>query len=165
MDTAITLHDLLRIILYLAGACTLVYLALVLKKLLKLLGNVNELVEGNYNIINDTIKKVPTLTDNAVGITENVNSITKDTQEIVSTAKPDVEKVTKAAGNVAETVDDITRSVDETSLKLKTTVANLSDTISDTANTISVNANNVIDYFYILKEVINTIKEVFLSKK
>ncbi|MBP2026178.1 hypothetical protein [Peptoniphilus stercorisuis] len=164
MQTAITLHDLLRIILYLAGAGALIYLALVLKNVLKLVNHCNDILEENHKIIDDTIKKVPTLTDNAVDITNNVNIITKESSEIVTAARPDVEKIVSAAGNVAQTVDDISRTVDTTTLKVKSTVSNVSDTISDTAKTISINANNIIDYFYIAREVVYAIKDVFLSK-
>lgn len=164
MQTAITLHDLLRIILYLAGAGALIYLALVLKRVLKIVDHFNDILNDNHKIIDQTIKKVPILTDNAMDITQNVNILTKDTSEIITAAKPELEKVINAAGNVAQTVDDISRTVDITTIKVKDTVSNVSDTITDTAKTISVNANNVIDYFYIAKEVINTIKDVFLSR-
>ena len=99
MQMAITLHDLLRIILYLAGAGALIYLALVLKNVLKSVNRFNDLLAENYKILDDTIKKVPSLTENALEITENVNIITKDTQELMSASKPELEKVAKAAGN------------------------------------------------------------------
>lgn len=164
MQTAITLHDLLRIILYLAGAGALIYLALVLKNVLKSVNRFNNLLEENYKILDDTIKKVPTLTESALEITENVNIITKDTQELMSASKPELEKVAKAAGNVAETIDDISRSVDTAAMKMTSTVSNVSDTINDTVKTVSVNANNIIDYFYIGKEVFDSVKSIFFSK-
>ncbi|EFI41385.1 MULTISPECIES: hypothetical protein [Peptoniphilus] len=164
MQATITLHDLLKIILYLAGTGVLIYLALVLKNLLEILKRVNETIEENQNIIDDTIKKVPALTDNAVEITNNLGTISSETSEIMVSAKPEIEKLISSVGSITNTVSDISRSVDTTALKLTNTVSNVSDTISDTAKTISVNANNVIDYFYILKEIVESLKEVFLSK-
>ncbi len=164
MQMAITLHDLLRIILYLAGAGALIYLALVLKNVLKSVNRFNDLLAENYKILDDTIKKVPSLTENALEITENVNIITKDTQELMSASKPELEKVAKAAGNVVETIDDISRSVDTAAMKMTSTVSNVSDTINDTVKTVSTNANNVIDYFYIGKEVFDSVKSIFFSK-
>lgn len=161
MQTTITLNDLLKIILYLAATGALIYLLLVLKNVLGIVKQIKEHIEKNEKIIDDTFRKVPALTDNAVEITNNVSIISSETQGLISNAKPEVERLIGTVGNITNTVDDISRSVDVTTLKLTNTVSNVSDTISDTAKTISLNADNIVDYFYILREVAQAIKDVF----
>lgn len=162
MQATINVQDLLTIVLYLAGAGVLIYLILVLKNVLGIVKKVNLTIENNQEIIDDTLKKVPKLTDNAVEITSNVNLISSEASELVVIARPEVERLVGTVSSVTNTVDDISRSVDHTTLKLTNTVSSVSDTISDTAKTISLNANNVVDYFYILKEVVEALKDVFL---
>lgn len=164
MQATITLQDLLAIILYVAGAAVLIYLTLVLKDILKIIKKINKTIDDNQGVIDDTIKKVPMLTDDAVEIAKNVNSISNDTSELLSSAKPEVERLLGTVSQITNTVEDISRSVDTTTLKLSSTVSNVTDTISDTAKTISLNANNVVDYFYIFKELVEVIKEIFIKK-
>lgn len=164
MQATITLQDFLAIILYVAGAAVLIYLALVLKDILQIIKKINKTIDDNQGVIDDTIKKVPMLTDDAVEIAKNVNSISNDTSELLSSAKPEVERLLGTVSQITNTVEDISRSVDNTTLKLTSTVSNVTDTISDTAKTISLNANNVFDYFYIFKELVEVIKEIFIKK-
>ncbi|MGO1581430.1 MAG: hypothetical protein ACTHWZ_08510 [Peptoniphilaceae bacterium] len=164
MGTVITLQDLLTIILYLAGAGALIFLALVLKNVLGIVKKINKTLEDNEQIIDDTIKKVPTLSDNAVEITNNVNLISGEASELVVNARPEIDRLISTVGTITNTVNDISRTVDTTTLKVTSTLSDVSDTISDTSKTISLNANNIIDYFYILKEVVESIKDVFLKK-
>lgn len=164
MGTVITLQDLLTIILYLAGAGALIFLALVLKNVLGIVKKINKTLEDNDQIIDDTIKKVPTLSDNAVEITNNVNLISGEASELVVNARPEIDRLISTVGTITNTVNDISRTVDTTTLKVTSTLSDVSDTISDTSKTISLNANNIIDYFYILKEVVESIKDVFLKK-
>lgn len=163
MQATITLQDLLGIVLYVAGAGVLIYLILVLKNVLGIVKKINLTIENNQDVIDDTFKKVPKLTDDATEIAANVNLISGEASELIVAARPEVEKLVGTVGSITNTVDDISRSVDHTTLKLTNTVSNVSDTISDTAKTISLNANNVVDYFYILKEVLEAIKDVFLK--
>ncbi|MGO3752310.1 MAG: hypothetical protein ACTJGH_06125, partial [Peptoniphilaceae bacterium] len=163
MGTVITLQDLLTIILYLAGAGALIFLALVLKNVLGIVKKINKTLEDNDQIIDDTIKKVPTLSDNAVEITNNVNLISGEASELVVNARPEIDRLISTVGTITNTVNDISRTVDTTTLKVTSTLSDVSDTISDTSKTISLNANNIIDYFYILKEVVESIKDVFLK--
>lgn len=164
MGTVITLQDLLTIILYLAGAGALIFLALVLKNVLGIVKKINKTLEDNEQIIDDTIKKVPTLSDNAVEITNNVNLISGEVSELAVSARPEIDRLISTVGTITNTVNDISRTVDTTTLKVTSTLSDVSDTISDTSKTISLNANNIIDYFYILKEVVESIKDVFLKK-
>lgn len=163
MQATITLQDLLRIVLYLAGAGVLIYLILVLKNVLGIVKQINQTIEKNQEVIDDTMKKVPKLTSDAVEITANVNLISGEASELIVAARPEVERLVGTVGSITNTVNDISRSLDHTTLKLTSTVSNVSDTISDTAKTISLNANNVVDYFYILREVVEAIRDVFLK--
>lgn len=164
MDTTITLHELFKILLYLAGIGVLIYLALVLKNLVKITGTVKDMLEANEVAIDDTMKKVPDIANNANKISADVAVITGEATHLVNEVKPEVEKLVATVGNVSNTVDGISKKVDTTALRVSDTVVDISDSISDTAKTISINANNVVDYFYILREVIEAIRDVFLSK-
>ena len=155
LDQAFTIGGLLSFLLYVAGIAALVALFLALLNVMK--------IERNQGDIDHTIKTVPSIMDNAKDISTNVNSISTDATKLVNDVKPEIEKVVATVGSVSDTVNGITRKVDDTSLRVSNTVMNVSDVISDTAKTISLSSNNAIDYFYILREVAKTVKEVFLK--
>lgn len=164
MDTTITLQDLLKIILYLAGAGVLIYLALVLKNLFKITGTVKDMLDANEVAIDDTMKKIPRIANNADKVSSDMAKITGEVNLLVDEVKPEVQKLTATVSNVSTTVDGISKKMDTTALKVSETVTDISDSVSDTAKTISINANNIIDYFYILREVIEALRDVFLSR-
>lgn len=164
MDTTITLNDLLRIILYLSGTGALIFLALALKNLVKITGLIKETLVENQPVIDGVIKKLPELTDNANEISLNANRISADTADMLKDIKPEVERLMVTVGGVSDTVQGLTHTIDTTTLKLTDTVSDITDSISDTAKTISFNANNIIDYFYILREVLEALRDVFLKK-
>ena len=163
MEVTITLSDLLQIILYLAGAAALIYLALALKNIVKITGKIKNVLEENEVAINDTVKRLPSISNNVDKISTDAASITGEVNGLVTNIKPEVERLSGTIGKVTDTVDDLTGRVDATSLQVQNTLTDISGSISDTAKTISVNANNVIDYFYILREVIEALKDVFLK--
>ncbi len=163
MGATITISDLLQIILYVAGAAVLIYLALVLKNVFKITGKVKNLLEENEIAINDSVKRFPSITNNVDKISTDAASISGEVDGLVTTIKPEVERLSGSISKVSDTVDNLTGRVDETSLRVRDTVDDISGTISDTAKTISVNANNVIDYFYILREVIDALRDVFFK--
>lgn len=164
METTITLKDLLQIILYVAGAGVLVYLAMFLKNLVKITGTVKDLLDENEVAINDTLKELPIIAGNAEKISGDVSKITGDVNGLVEEVKPQVEKLAVTVGDVGDTVDGLSKKVDTVALRVSDTVVDISDTISDTAKTISINANNVIDYFYILREVLEALRDVLFKK-
>lgn len=163
MEIAITLGDLLQIILCLAGVFVLLYLGLVLKNVFQITGKIKNVLEENEVAINDTVKRLPSITNNVDKISTDAASITGEVNGLVTTIKPEVQKLSGTIAKVSDTVDDVTGRVDATSVQVQNTLADISGSISDTAKTISVNANNVIDYFYILREVIEALKDVFLK--
>ncbi len=163
MTATISVSDLLHILLYIAGAAALIYLALVLKNVFQITGKIKNVLEENEVAINDTIKRVPSITNNVDKISADTAVITGEANQLVTTVKPEVERLSKTLSRVSDTVDDVSNRVDTTSLKVQTTLADVSDSISDTAKTISINANNVIDYFYILREVIDALRDVFFK--
>lgn len=160
MEATITLSDLLVILLSVAGIFALVYLGLVLKNATDILKMVKGKLEEHDEIIDDTFRKIPTITDNATVITANASRITTDTTELIETVKPEVEKIAASVGQVSGTVDDVARSIDETSNRVSDTVNVVSDSISTTAQTISFNADNIFDYLYMMREVIEAIRDV-----
>lgn len=164
METAITLHDLLKIILYLSGAGALIYLALVLKNILSIVSKLNITLEKHQQEIDDTLEQMPIITENASEISKNAATISRKASEIIVTTKPEIEKLVTTVGDVAETVDGLTKSVDKSTISVMNMVVDVSEAVSDTAKNISLNANNVIDYFYIFKEILESLKEVFLRK-
>ncbi len=163
MEVTITLSDLLQIILCLAGAAALIYLALALKNIVKITGKIKDVLEENEVAINDTVKRLPSISNNVDKISTDTASITGEVNGLVTTIKPEVEKLSGTLAKVTDTVDDLTGRVDATSLQVQNTLTDISGSISDTAKTISVNANNVIDYFYIIREVIEALRDVFLK--
>lgn len=163
MEVTITLSDLLQIILCLAGAAALIYLALALKNIVKITGKIKDVLEENEVAINDTVKRLPSISNNVDKISTDTASITGEVNGLVTTVKPEVEKLSGTLAKVTDTVDDLTGRVDATSLQVQNTLTDISGSISDTAKTISVNANNVIDYFYIIREVIEALRDVFLK--
>ncbi|MDO5301499.1 MAG: hypothetical protein Q4E76_03260 [Tissierellia bacterium] len=164
MDTTIQLRDLLQILLYLAGIGALVYLALVLKNVYGIVKTVNGKMNEHAAVIDDTMQKIPTLTDNATILTNNASRLSTDAAEMAQVVKPEVEKIAGTVGQLTGTVDDIARSVDETTLRLSNTARVVSDSVSDTAKTISFNANNIVDYFYILREVLEALRDVIRTR-
>ncbi|MDO5715466.1 MAG: hypothetical protein Q4P25_02695 [Tissierellia bacterium] len=162
MSVTFTLHDLLSFVLFLAGIAALVALFMVLLKVAKILGKVNDLIEKNQGEIDHTIKTIPALVDNAKDISGNVNIISADATHLVQEVKPEIEKVMGAVGSVSDTVNGITRRVDDTTERVACSVNYVSDTVSDAAKTITLNADNAMDYFYIVREVVAALKDVFL---
>ena len=136
MDTMITLNDLLRFLLYVAGIGALIFLMLALKNVAGILKVVKNKLETHEAVIDDTFQKLPTITDNATIISSNASRITTDATEMVEVVKPEVEKIAATVGDVTGTVDSVARKVDQTSLKLQNTANVVSDSISDTAKTI-----------------------------
>ncbi|MDO5037817.1 MAG: hypothetical protein Q4E37_05905 [Tissierellia bacterium] len=164
MDATITLKDLLLILLYIAGIGALVYLALTLKNVFQLIKSINGKLKEHEVVIDDTLRKIPSLTDDATIIASNASKLTTDATELVEVVKPEVEKVAITVGNASATVDDVVRTVDETSNKLSQTVNTVSDSLNYTAKTISLNTDNIFDYFYILREVLLAMGE-FIKRK
>ena len=164
MDTMINLHDLLRFLLYLAGIGALVFLMITLKNVAGILKVVKTKLETHEAVIDDTMQKLPTITDNVTIISSNASRLTTDATEMVEVVKPEVEKIAVTVGDVTGTVDSVARTVDQTSLKLKNTADVVSDSISDTAKTISFNANNVVDYFDIMREVLEGLRDVLRTR-
>ncbi len=160
MTATLTLHDLLRIVLYLAGIASLVFLAMVLKNVVDLLKDVKGLLDRYGPEIDQTIKKVPVIAGEAAEIAGNVNVLTTEAQELVVQAKPEIEKVVGAVSAVGDTVNGVTRSVDIMTNKVTNTVSAVSDTMGDTARTISMNANGFLDYYYMIKEVLKALKDL-----
>lgn len=162
MDSSITLslNDILRFILYIAGIGALIYLALALKNIVGILKKVNDKLVEHEDVINDTVEKIPAITDNVTVITDNVSKISTDATTMIEVVKPEVEKIAITVGDVSATVDDVTRSIDQTALRLSHTVGAISDSVTDTARVISFNADNAFDVYYIFKEVIQAIRDV-----
>ncbi len=162
MDASITLslNDILRFMLYIAGICALVYLAMVLKNIVGILKKVNEKLAEHEAVIDDTVEKIPAITDNVAIIADNASKLSTDATELVEVVKPEVEKIALTVGDMSTTVDDVTRTIDETAIRLNSTVGAISDSVSDTARVIAFNADNIFDYFYIFREVAQAIRDV-----
>lgn len=110
------------------------------------------------------MKKIPSLSDDAIEITKNVSSISNETNELLTKVRPEVEKLAQSVGGISDMVNNVTRNLDIAADKVTGAVSNVTDTVSDTAKTIHLNANNVVDYFYIIKEVLEVVKTTFFGK-
>jgi len=99
-DKMISWGELIVLVLFVLGSILLAYLILAVANLLKVLKNVNQIIEKNKDNIEKTIEKLPEITDNAAKITKTVNKNIDGLDKIIS----DVGKVTETVKKGAETI-------------------------------------------------------------
>lgn len=102
MALMISLGDLLTIVLFILGSALLVYLILVVSKLLRVIGNVDDILEKNKENIQKSLEKLPEITDNAAKITgmvkgnlDSIQHVFDDVGKISTTVKDGVETIQK----------------------------------------------------------------------
>ena len=74
MGANLTIQDFFKLILFLLGIGVGAYLIMVLGKVNKILGNIQNLIENNSKELDASLKQLP-------GISENVNLITEVTNK------------------------------------------------------------------------------------
>lgn len=114
MGREITWGELIILVLFVLGSALLVYLIMAVSNLLRLLKNVNQIVEKNKGHIEKTVEKLPEITDNTAKITgmvkdnlETIGKVVDDVGKISDTVKKGVETVQKDIILKAKSILDI----------------------------------------------------------
>lgn len=101
-ETPITWGELITVVLFLLGAALMFYLILAVSNLVRVLKNVNGIIEKNKDHINKTIEKLPKITENAEKITGSL----KNNMEAIDNVVKDVGKISTAVKKGVETVQN-----------------------------------------------------------
>ena len=99
-DRPISWGELITIVLFLLGAALLFYLILAVSNLVRILRNVNRMIDGNKDNINQTIEKLPKIATNAEKITDSL----KNNMEAIDKVVQDVGKISTSVKKGVETV-------------------------------------------------------------
>lgn len=99
-DKMISWGELITVVLFILGSALLFYLILAVSNLLRVLKNVNQLIENNKDDIQKTIKKLPEISENSAKITGMV----KDNLETIGNVVGDVGKISETVKKGVETI-------------------------------------------------------------
>lgn len=99
----IDINDLFWMILGLVAAVALVYIIITLKNVIKLLNNVNEIIEDNKGNIKDLCEDLPKISGNVIEITDNA----KDIVEVATDFTADAVIAKESLTSNYETIKDI----------------------------------------------------------
>lgn len=99
-DRPISWGELITVVLFLLGAALLFYLILAVANLVRILKNVNRIMDRNKDNINGTIEKLPKIASNAEKITESL----KNNMEGIDKVVQDVGKISTSVRKGVETV-------------------------------------------------------------
>lgn len=144
MSVTIDFNLLGNIILTILAILALIFLVLVLVKVNKLLGSVQEVLNKNSSNIDNVITKLPHLTDEATGLVENVNSVVTDPNLKMAIAK----------------VNDTMTSVNSIADDVKDTVNYVGITAVDSVDTFGAGVASITDYSSLIMDVIDIVKNV-----
>ena len=122
----------------------LIFLVLVLVKVNKLLGSVQEVLNKNSSNIDNVITKLPHLTNEATSLVENVNSVVTDPNLKMAIAK----------------VNDTMTSVNSIADDVKDTVNYVGITAVDSVDTFGAGVASITDYSSLIIDVIDIVKNV-----
>ncbi|MGI6084270.1 MAG: hypothetical protein ACOYIF_02345 [Acetivibrionales bacterium] len=92
--------ELIILVLFVLGSALIFYLILAVANLLRILKNVNQILEKNKDSINKTVIKLPEITDNTAKITGMV----KDNLDGIGKVVDDVGKISETVKKGAETI-------------------------------------------------------------
>ena len=143
MSVTIDFNLLGNIILTILAILALIFLVLVLVKVNKLLGSVQEVLNKNSSNIDNVITKLPHLTDEATGLVENVNSVVTDPNLKMAIAK----------------VNDTMTSVNSIADDVKDTVNYVGITAVDSVDTFGAGVASITDYSSLIMDVIDIVKD------
>ncbi len=129
-DEMISWGELITLVLFVLGSALLFYLILAVVNLLRILKNVNQLIEKNKDDIDKTIAKLPEISDNTAKITgmvkdnlETIGNVVEDVGKISDTVKKGVETIQKdiilKAKSLLEIFDAIKRLFEKRKEKAK----------------------------------------------
>ncbi|HHU90069.1 MAG TPA: hypothetical protein GXZ22_03310 [Clostridiaceae bacterium] len=101
-DEMISWGELIVLVLFVLGSALMCYLILAVANLLRILKNVNQIIEKNKDNINQSVEKLPEITDNAAKIT----SMVKDNLDGLGKVVGDVGKISETVKKGAETIQN-----------------------------------------------------------
>lgn len=99
-DQMISWGELITVVFFILGSALLFYLILAVSNLLRVLKNVNQIIEINKENIQKTVEKLPEITDNAAKITGTIKENLDSIQHVVA----DVGKISDTVKNGVETI-------------------------------------------------------------
>ncbi|MEQ0487541.1 hypothetical protein ABLW17_00540 [Anaerococcus murdochii] len=144
MSITIDFNLLGNIIMSVLAILALIFLVLVLVKVNKLLGSVQEVLNKNSSNIDNVITKLPHLTNEATSLVENVNSVVTDPNLKMAIAK----------------VNDTMTSVNSIADDVKDTVNYVGITAVDSVDTFGAGVASITDYSSLIIDVIDIVKNV-----
>ncbi|MBP2014968.1 hypothetical protein [Anaerococcus degeneri] len=144
MSITIDFNLLGNIIISILAILALIFLVLVLVKVNKLLGSVQEVLNKNSSNIDNVITKLPHLTNEATSLVENVNSVVTDPNLKMAIAK----------------VNDTMTSVNSIADDVKDTVNYVGITAVDSVDTFGAGVASITDYSSLIIDVIDIVKNV-----
>lgn len=100
MGRTITWGELITIVLFLLGAALLFYLVLAIANLVRILRNINQLVENTRPNLEKTLANLPEISENATKIT----GLLKDNMENVTKLMTNVGKISDTAKSAADII-------------------------------------------------------------
>lgn len=100
MGRTITWGELITVVLFILGAALLFYLVLAAANLVRMLGNINKLVESTRPNLEKTMANLPEISDNATKIT----GLLKDNMESVTKLMTNVGKISDTAKTAADII-------------------------------------------------------------
>ena len=100
LDRPISWGELIAIVLFILGAALLFYLILAVANLVRMLKNVNLLIDKNKDHINKTLEKLPKISENTEKITDSL----KNNMETIEHVVGDIGKISDSVKKGVETV-------------------------------------------------------------
>lgn len=163
----ISLSEVLFIILAIAGLVVLVFFALLLKSLLRLVKKVNEVVDEKQAQIDHVINELPVLMNNVNDISNRASILVDDVNEIVIRSKPEVDKIVRAVSTTMEDVNRVSAMATNLAARAEYTADNVgnsvtsfTDNLLDLTSFVSYNKDNLIDYVYIFKDFFDEVRRI-----
>ena len=163
----ISLSEVLFIILAIAGLVVLVFFAILLKSLLRLVKKVNEVVDEKQAQIDHVINELPVLMNNVNDIWNRASILVDDVNEIVIRSKPEVDKIVRAVSTTMEDVNRVSAMATNLAARAEYTADNVgnsvtsfTDNLLDLTSFVSYNKDNLIDYVYIFKDFFDEVRRI-----
>lgn len=117
-DEMISWGELIVLVLFVLGSALIFYLILAVANLLRILKNVNQIIEKNKDNINNSVEKLPEITDNAAKITgmvkdnlDGIGKVVSDVGKISETVKKGADIIQKDIVIKAKSIIDIIDAV------------------------------------------------------
>ncbi|NLM74758.1 MAG: hypothetical protein GX187_01535 [Clostridiaceae bacterium] len=117
-DQMISWGELITVVLFILGSALLFYLILAISNILKVIRNINQILETNKDNIQKSIEKLPEITDNTAKITGMVKDNIESIQDVV-----------KDVGKISETVRDGVETIQKDILLKVKSILDIIDTI------------------------------------